>query len=64
MGRLPYEKLAYSVPEAAEVLGLGVQAVYNLAHVASFPAVRVGNRILIPCDSLARWLEAQAGRQL
>ena len=51
------EKLAYSVPEAAEVLGIGVQAVYNLAHVASFPAVRVGNRILIPCESLARWLE-------
>ena len=53
------EKLAYTVPEAAEVLGLGVQAVYNLAHVPSFPAVRVGNRILIPCNSLARWLEAQ-----
>ncbi|WP_297197481.1 helix-turn-helix domain-containing protein [uncultured Flavonifractor sp.] len=57
------EKLAYSVPEAAEVLGVGVQAVYNLAHVAGFPAVRVGNRILIPCESLARWLEAQVEAQ-
>ena len=58
------EKLAYSVPEAAKVLGVGASDVYNLAHVEGFPAVRVGNRILIPCENLARWLEEQAGKQL
>ena len=46
------EKIAYNVQEAAA------------AHRPDFPAVRVGNRILIPCESLARWLEAQEGKQL
>lgn len=58
------EKLAYTVPEAAKLLGVGASAVYNLAHVEGFPAVRVGKKTLIPCESLSRWLEAQAGKQL
>lgn len=58
------EKLAYSVPEAAKVLGVGVQTVYNLVHVEGFPAVRVGKRFLIPCAGLARWLEAQEGKAI
>ena len=58
------EKIAYNVQEAAAALGLCADAVYNLAHRPDFPAVRVGNRILIPCESLAQWLEAQEGKQL
>ena len=48
------EKIAYNVQEAAAALGLCADAVYDLAHRPDFPAVRVGNRILIPCESLAR----------
>ena len=58
------EKIAYNVQEAAAALGLCADAVYDLAHRPDFPAVRVGDRILIPCESLARWLEAQEGKQL
>lgn len=54
------EKLAYSVQEAAAALGVNVNAVYNLSHRRDFPAVRIGNRILIPKENLARWLDAQA----
>ena len=42
------EKIAYNVQEAAAALGLCADAVYDLAHRPDFPAVRVGNRILIP----------------
>ena len=58
------EKIAYNVQEAAAALGLCADAVYDLAHRPDFPAVRGGNRILIPCESLARWLESQEGKQL
>ena len=35
------DKLAYSVPELAEVLGIGRNAAYELVQREDFPAVRV-----------------------
>lgn len=54
------QKLAYSVDEAAQVLGVSRSTVYNLIHRADFPALKVGNRQLISREGLAEWVRKQA----
>lgn len=51
------EKLAYSVTEAANVIGVSRTVMYNLVHCTDFPKKVVGGRILIPAKALERWLE-------
>lgn len=53
------EPLVYTVPEAAEAIGLAVCRVYDLCHVATFPAFRIGGRWIIPRRDLAEWLTQQ-----
>ena len=55
------QKLAYSVDEAAQVLGVSRGTIYNLIHRADFPALKVGNRQLISREGLAEWVRKQAG---
>lgn len=55
------QKLAYSVDEAAQVLGVSRSTIYNLIHRADFPALKVGNRQLISREGLAEWVRKQAG---
>ena len=53
-------RMAVSVAEAADLLGLSRPTVYQLTHRADFPAVRVGGRVHVPVDGLRAWLEQQA----
>ena len=46
--------------EAAAVLRISKSKVYELAHTESFPAVRIGNRVVIPRDKLIEWMNNQA----
>lgn len=41
-------KKTYSVKEAATVLGMTADAVYNAVHRGDVPSFRVGGKILIP----------------
>lgn len=50
-------KEVYSVQEAAEVLGVGVNTVYNLAHTRDFPSFKLGKRIVIPRQHFLSWLD-------
>ena len=52
------DKLAYSMTEAAEVLG-----VYTLAKRADFPSFKVGTRTLISAEGLQEWVAAQVGKE-
>ena len=54
-------RLAVKPKEAAHLLGIGVNAVYELCHRSDFPVVRVGNSMIVPLDGLRRWLDRQAG---
>lgn len=54
------EKTCMSVVEVASMLGIGRNAAYQLVNRKGFPALRVGNRWVIPVAALERWLEAQA----
>lgn len=54
------EKLAYTVQEAAEALGLSTDTVYQLVHRADFPAIRVGRAVRISRKLLEQWVDKQA----
>lgn len=53
-------KIALSVTEAAEQLGVSRVTMYQYIKRADFPAARIGGRVLIPRDKLQLWLEKQA----
>ncbi len=52
--------LTLKAREAAEVLRISKSKVYELARTESFPAVRIGKRVVIPRDKLIQWMNAQA----
>ena len=52
--------LTLKAQEAAEVLRISKSKVYDLARTESFPAVRIGKRVVIPRDKLIEWMNAQA----
>ena len=52
--------LTLKAHEAAAVLRISKSKVYELARTESFPAVRIGKRVVIPRDKLIEWMNAQA----
>lgn len=56
-----------SIPEAAEILGVGRDLAYQAARRGELPTVRVGRRLLVRTDQLLELLGAQpeacTGRQ-
>ncbi len=55
------DKLTYTVPEAAELLGIGRAAAYEAARSGQLPTIRIGKRVLVPVAALERFL---AGNEL
>jgi excisionase family DNA binding protein len=51
----PLMRLRYSVPEAAEMLGLHPNTVWKRIHTGELKAVRDGRRVLITYDELHRY---------
>ena len=45
----------------AKTLGIAPSSAYELMHEASFPALRVGSRIVVPKEKFCQWVEAQTG---
>ncbi len=54
------ERLTLTIPETARLLGINVITCYELARQESFPAIRIGRRIVVPKAGLERWLEQAA----
>ncbi len=54
------EELPFSlnVEDVAELLGISRVSAYNLCHTVTFPAVRVGKRIVIPTEKFLEWLNS------
>lgn len=57
------EKIAISVTEAAELLGLSRPTVYKLIHRGDFPVMRIGTRTLIHRGKLEEWAAAQTAEK-
>lgn len=54
------EKLTLNVDEMAATLGISRPVAYELVRKEGFPAIRVSERrIIIPVDSLKKWLSEQ-----
>ena len=53
--------LLLTVPQTAELLQLGQDAVYTLCHRSDFPAVRIGRSVRINREGLQTWLNNQNG---
>lgn len=45
----------------AQVLGVSISSAYELMHEKDFPALRVGNRIIVPEEKFCQWVEEQTG---
>lgn len=41
----------------AKVLGISPSIGYGLMHEADFPALRIGNRIVVPKEKFRQWVE-------
>ena len=53
--------LMLSVPELTEVLGISRAGAYELVKSKGFPALHIGNRIVIPKDGLIAWIKCNTG---
>lgn len=57
-GELP---LFLNAEMVAKVLGIAISSAYELMHETNFPALRVGNRIVVPKEKFYQWVESQTG---
>lgn len=53
------EKLTVSVAEAASMLGISRNSMYDLTERSGFPVIRVGTRKVIPIAEFKQWISRQ-----
>ena len=53
--------LMLSVLELTDVLGISRASAYELVKIKGFPALHIGNRILIPKEELIAWIRCTIG---
>ncbi len=53
------DKLAYSITEAAHVLGVSRPTVYALIKQPGFPVFQIGGRKLVSVEGLRDWIRSQ-----
>ena len=53
----------YTVEDIQRLLGIGRNSAYKLVSDNDFPAIYVGNRIVIPADLFQTWICKQAARR-
>ena len=46
-----------TVAQMASALNISRTSAYELAHCKNFPAMLIGNRILVPKDRLMNWID-------
>ena len=56
------EKLVITVQEAADMMGLGINKMYELVNTKGFPVVTVGRKKLIIRSKFEEWLENNIGQ--
>jgi len=58
-----YEQLPLmlNANQLAATLGISRAGAYELMHSKGFPTLRIGKRMLVQKDQLARWIDRQSG---
>lgn len=54
------QRHTYTVPEAAEVLGISRNSAYEAVRTGQIPSVRFGRRIVVPHKVIERLLSGEA----
>ncbi|MGB7726316.1 MAG: helix-turn-helix domain-containing protein [Dehalococcoidales bacterium] len=57
------EKMAYSIRETAEAIGLHPNTVYELVQEGKIPSIKLGRKILVSKIELAKFLAGQSNQQ-
>ena len=55
--------LMLNVVQVAAVLGISRAGAYELVHREGFPALKIGNRIVVPKDKLQEWIDANTAQK-
>jgi excisionase family DNA binding protein len=55
------ECLTLTVEQAATLLGIGRNTAYEAVRTGVIPAIRIGRRVLVPRESLLRFVELACG---
>lgn len=51
------QKLTYSIPEIAKLLGIGKAKAYELSRRADFPKIpSMGKRVVVPKEEFHKWI--------
>ena len=62
------ERLALSVKEAAEAIGIGVSLMHKLVRSGDIPSIKFGEydngRRVIPVSALTRWMDEHVGETI
>jgi predicted DNA-binding transcriptional regulator AlpA len=53
----------YTVTDIQQILGIGRNSAYKLVAGKGFPAVYVGNRIIVPTDHFEEWICRQTDKR-
>ncbi|MBL26619.1 MAG: hypothetical protein CMM50_03580 [Rhodospirillaceae bacterium] len=56
IGETLMDRIAYSVVEAAELVGLSRSSLYEQIAAGQLRVVKVGRRTVVPADELRAWL--------
>ena len=54
--------LMLSVPDLTEALGISRAGAYELVKSEGFPALHIGNRILVLKEELIAWIKSNIGK--
>lgn len=57
----PVRRLALTVAEVAESIGLSAPTVYDLVRREDFPTIKKGQKTIVPVKQLEQWLDAHVG---
>jgi excisionase family DNA binding protein len=49
----------YKIEEAARILRIGRNQAYEAARRGEIPTIKIGKRLLVPCDALDRMLRGE-----
>ncbi len=60
--KVPAEKITYTLREASEALGVSKTTLYKALSDGSLTAIKLGNRTLIPANTLRAWLNSMPTR--
>ena len=60
----PVDALTFTIPEAADALGLSPDTVRTMVAAGDIPTLRIGRRLLISRTALARWVDNPEGHQV